>query len=65
MRSPKLALQTLIQNNPQYKQFEGIFEKAEKYVADNGGDEREAFMKLAQECGVDGNEIINMIQTMF
>lgn len=48
------ALQRLIQNNPALKQ-------AIEYVNQNGGDPKEAFYKLAQEKGVDPNEILKQV----
>lgn len=48
------ALQKLIQNNPALKQ-------AIEYVNQNGGDPKEAFYKLAQEKGVDPNEVLKQV----
>ena len=43
-----------IQNNPQIKQVMD-------YVNQNGGDPKTAFYKLAQEKGVDPNEILKQV----
>lgn len=54
-QNPTAMLNGLIQSNPQYKQ-------ALEYVNANGGDPKAAFYKLAEEKGVDPNEILNMLK---
>lgn len=46
-----------IQNNPQMKQVMD-------YINQNGGDPKTAFYKLAQEKGVDPNEIIKQVNNL-
>ncbi len=48
-------LQMLAAQNPQLRQVLD-------YVQQSGGDPKEAFYKLAQEKGVDPNQIINMLK---
>ena len=45
----------MAKQNPQLRQ-------AYEYVSANGGDPKQAFYKMAQEKGIDPNEIINMIK---
>lgn len=45
----------MAKQNPQLRQ-------AYEYVNANGGDPKQAFYKMAQEKGIDPNEIINMIK---
>lgn len=54
-RNPQAMLQQLISQNPQVQ-------NVMKYVNDNGGDPKAAFYKLAQEKGVDPNEVLKMFQ---
>ena len=54
-RNPQAMLQQLINQNPQVQ-------NVMKYVNDNGGDPKAAFYKLAQEKGVDPNEVLKMFQ---
>lgn len=61
-KNPKLAVQSLVQNSPQFKQFEGVADEAMKYVQENGGDEKTAFYKLARQCGVNPDQILGMLQ---
>ena len=53
--NPQAMLQMLAAQNPQLRQVLD-------YVQQSGGDPKEAFYKLAQERGVDPNQIINMLK---
>ena len=53
--NPMQMLQTMSQTNPQIKQ---VFD----YVQQNGGDAKSAFYKLAEQNGVDPNNILNMLK---
>ena len=53
--NPNQMLQQLVQNNPQIK---NIID----YVQQNGGDPKMAFYKMAEEKGVNPNDIINMLR---
>ena len=55
----------MIQNNPKYKQFQGVTEDAEKYIYANGGNPETAFRKFASEIGVDADNTINLIAKLF
>ena len=54
-QNPQMALQNLIQNNPNMKQ-------AIDYVNANGGNPKDAFYKLAKERGVDPDSILNSLK---
>ena len=53
--NPAGLLQGLLQNTPQYQQ-------AMNLVQQNGGDAKAAFYNLAQQKGVDPNEILNLFR---
>ena len=53
--NPQAMLQMLAAQNPQLRQVLD-------YVQQSGGDPKEAFYKLAQERGIDPNQIINMLK---
>ena len=50
-----MAMQQLIQNNPQMKQVMD-------YVNANGGNPKDAFYKLAEEKGVNPDDILGMLK---
>lgn len=54
-RNPQLALQSLINQNPQMK-------SVMSYIQQNGGDPKTAFYKMAEQQGVNPNEILNMLK---
>ena len=54
-QNPQLALNQLIMNHPQMKQVMDVISKA-------GGDPRRAFYELAQQKGVDPQEILDMMK---
>lgn len=53
--NPQMMLNQMLGNNPAYKQVMN-------YVNENGGDAQVAFYKMAQEKGVDPNEILNQLR---
>lgn len=53
--NPQTMLTEMVNSNPQVKQ-------AMDYVNNNGGDAKAAFYQLAQENGVNPDEIINMLK---
>lgn len=53
--NPTAMLNQLAQNNPQLKSVMDM-------VSRSGGDPRKAFYELAQQRGVDPNEILNMLR---
>ena len=53
--NPTAMLNGLIQSNPQYRQ-------AIEYINANGGDPTAAFYKMAEEKGVNPDEILNMLR---
>lgn len=53
--NPQAMLTEMVNSNPQVKQ-------AMDYVNNNGGDAKAAFYQLAQENGVNPDEIINMLK---
>ena len=52
---PMQTLQTMAQSNPQIKQAFDI-------VQQNGGDMKTAFYKLAEQNGIDPNQVLNMLK---
>ena len=54
--NPQALLQNMIQSNPQVRQVM-------QFVQQNGGDAKAAFYKLAQEKGVNPDQILNMLKS--
>lgn len=54
-QNPQAALSQLMQNNPQMKQ-------AAQLVEHSGGDAKAAFYKLAQQNGIDPDQILSMLK---
>ena len=54
-KNPQALLQNMMQTNPQIKYVMDL-------VNQNGGDPKAAFYKLAEEKGIDPNEIINILK---
>lgn len=54
-QNPQMALSQMMQRNPQYSQVMNIIQQ-------NGGDAQKAFYSLANQLGVDGNEVLNMLK---
>lgn len=53
--NPNAMMQQMLSNNPQYA-------KAMNLIRQNGGDARAAFYKLAEQSGVDPEEILSMLK---
>ena len=53
--NPKMALQTMIQSNPQ-------MQNVMNYINQNGGDPKAAFYNLAKQKGVDPDEVLNILR---
>ena len=53
--NPNAMMQSLLMRNPQYAQ-------ALKLVQESGGDAKAAFYKLAEQAGVDPNEILSALK---
>lgn len=53
--NPTAMMQQMVQNNPNYKQVMD-------YVNRNGGDPRKAFYQMAQEKGVNPNDILSLLK---
>ena len=56
MGNPQMMLNQMLSQNPQCKQVMN-------YIQQNGGDPKTAFYKMAQEKGVDPNEILRQLQS--
>lgn len=54
-KNPQMLIQNMMMQNPQMKQVMD-------FINQNGGDAKSAFYKLADQCGVDPNEILNMLK---
>ena len=54
-RNPQAFLSQMMANNPQYKQVMD-------YVRQNGGDPKAAFYKMAEEKGVNPEDILNQLK---
>ena len=55
VRNPQAMLSQMVQSNPQMKQVID-------YVNANGGDPQQAFYRLAEEQGVNPDEILNELR---
>lgn len=53
--NPQAMLQSMAQNNPQMKQVMDI-------IGQSGGDPRAAFYRMAEEKGVDPEQILSMLR---
>lgn len=53
--NPQAMLQSMVQNNPQMKQVMDI-------VSQSGGDPKTAFYKMAEEKGVDPEQVLSMLR---
>lgn len=53
-RNPQAALMGMMNNNPQMKQVKSIIDQ-------HGGDPMKAFREMAEENGLDPDEILSMI----
>lgn len=53
--NPQMALSQMMKNNP-------AFAQAQKLIEQNGGDAKTAFYKLAEQQGIDPNQILNMFR---
>lgn len=53
--NPQSMLQSIAQNNPQMKQVMDI-------IGQSGGDPKAAFYKMAEEKGVDPEQILSMLR---
>ena len=62
VKNPQIALQSIIQNNPKFKQYENIMDDVNKYVENHGGDAETACRQLASEYGVDINALMKMFK---
>ena len=58
-KNPALALQTLMDNNPN---IQGAVQSAEKYIQECGGDPETAFRKYADQNGVSAENILRMFK---
>lgn len=54
--NPQMMLNQMMMRNPQYNQVM-------EYIKQNGGDPKTAFYKMAQEKGVDPNEILRQLNS--
>lgn len=55
VNNPQALLQSMIAKNPQ-------LQSVMNYINQNGGNPKEAFYKMAQEKGIDPEEIIKMLK---
>lgn len=53
--NPQMMMMQMLGNNPQYAQ-------AQKLIQESGGDAQKAFYSLANQMGVDPNEVINALK---
>ena len=56
MNNPRAFLENMMQTNPQFKQVMDL-------VKQNGGDPKYTFYKLAEEQGINPDEILNMLKS--
>ena len=53
--NPQMMMQQMLQNNPQYAQVQRL-------ISDNGGDAQKAFYTLANQMGINPEEILNALK---
>ena len=53
--NPQSAIQNMMGNNPQLKQVMDLVQKS-------GGDPKKAFYQMAEQQGVDPNEVLNLLR---
>lgn len=53
--NPQMMLQQIMSNNPQYAQVMNIIQQ-------NGGDPQKAFYAMANQLGVDPNDVLNALR---
>ena len=53
--NPQMMLQQIMGNNPQYAQIMNIIQQ-------NGGDARTAFYRMAEQMGVNADDILNALK---
>lgn len=53
--NPNIMLQNMIQSNPQMKQVMDI-------VNQSGGDPKQAFYKMAEQKGIDPEQVLQMLR---
>ena len=58
-KNPALALQTMIDNNPN---MQSAVDNAQKYIEECGGDPERAFRKYADQNGVSAENILQMFR---
>jgi hypothetical protein len=58
-KNPALALQTLVENNPN---MQTAIDSAQKYIEECGGDAETAFRKFADQNGVSAENILQMFR---
>ena len=54
-QNPQAMMNQIMQQNPQYAQLSQV-------IQESGGDPKKAFYAMAQQCGVNGDDIINMLK---
>lgn len=54
-QNPQAMLNQMMQNNPQYNQVMS-------YIQQSGGDPRQAFYKMAEEKGINPEEILSQLR---
>ena len=54
-QNPQAMLTQIMQQNPQYAQISQLIQQS-------GGDPKTAFYNMAQQMGVNGDDIINMLK---
>ena len=53
--NPQMMMNQMMQNNPAYAQVQ-------QWIQQNGGNPRTAFYNVANQMGVDPNQILNMLK---
>lgn len=53
--NPQMLLQQMLGNNPQYAQVQQL-------ISESGGDAQRAFYSLANQMGIDPNEVLNALR---
>ena len=53
--NPQAAMEQMLSNNPNYQQIN-------KLIQDNGGDAQKAFYSMAEQMGINPNDVLSMLK---
>ena len=53
--NPQAAMEQMLSNNPNYQQIN-------KLIQDNGGDAQKAFYSMAEQMGINPDDVLSMLK---